>query len=153
MGKNDSTKYLKQMFHRPNIVPFANVLLTIILLFFVVAPVCTLGYCPYIDTPTAINYDVEPLYASPVINIYGNGKICMDGCFISDLSKLHYLIIENIEKSQPEEDKIFLKIEGDVPFGRVQEILSAVKKAHVEKVGLITQEYASYAHFLWPAKE
>ena len=66
---------------------------------------------------------------------------------VTRLSALPGVILDEMEKKQIEENKILIKIDRDVPFGKVQEVLLYVKQAGIETVGLVTQEYANLGHF------
>lgn len=143
------------MFHRPNIVPYAGVLMVIILMFIELPGPgwggCTLCFTPH-NVPGALFYDIEPLNAIPVIRIYADGRVCFEDHFLTDLSNLSVMIMDNKERTQPEENKVYLEIDKDVEFGRVQEVLRCIKEAEVEEVGIITQQSAAMVDFFNPVK-
>lgn len=151
MKPYDATKNIRRMFHKPNILPLSNLLIIILVMFYVV-PIGGAGKGCYADTPKAENANYEPLHELPVISICKNGNIMMAGCTVEDLSKLPCLILDEMEETQPAENKILIKIDRDVPFGKVQEVLRYVKEAEVETVGLVTREYAAPVHFFNPPK-
>jgi biopolymer transport protein ExbD len=139
MKPYDATRNIRQMFHKPNILPFANVLLIVLFALYLVPS--AIGFSGYgFEIPDATNFDIEPLDGLPLIKIYINGAIVLDERLIEDLEKLPVLIEDEMEKYQPEENKILIKIDRDVPFGKIQEVLTFVKKANVETIGFITRE-------------
>jgi len=147
MKPYNATKNIRRMFHKPNIVPFANVLLIVLFALYLV-PSAIGGSHHGVDIPDATNFDIEPLDGLPAIKIYINGAIALDGRLIEDLEKLPVLIEDEMQKYQPEENKILFTIDRDVPFGKVQEVLRFVKKAKMETVGFITRENVTLDH-LW----
>lgn len=155
MKPYDATRNLRLMFHKPNIVPYAGVLMVIILMLIELPGPgwgdCTRCYTPR-NIPAALFDDVEPLNGLPVIRIYEGGKVCFDEHFLTDLSKLSAKIVDHMECTQPEEDKVYLEIDKGVRFGRVQEVLTCIKEAEVEDVGIITRQYAALVHFFNPVK-
>jgi biopolymer transport protein ExbD len=148
MKKYDATQSLRQRVRRPNILPFFNALLIVVFLLIVNVSPLMATKCTHVSIPQAINFDIEPLFGLPVIYIFKDGTVVLNDRMVEDLEKLTVLIEDEMEKHQPEENKILLKIDEDVPFGRVQEVLRYVRKAQVETVGLITLENAALGHFL-----
>jgi biopolymer transport protein ExbD len=155
MKPYDATRNIRQMFHKPNILPYAGVLMVIILMLIGLPGPgwgsCTLCYIPR-NIPGALFDDVEPLDAMPVIRIYEDGRVCFDEHFLTDLSNLSVMIMDAIERTQPEENKVYLEIDKQVGFGRVQKVLACIKEADVKDVGIITRRYAALVHFFNPVK-
>lgn len=155
MKPYDATKYLKQMFCKPDIVPFAGVLMMIILLFIGLPGPgwggSTRCYTPH-NLPGTLFGGVEPLNGIPVICIYTDGRVCFEDHFLTDLSNFATMIEDNRELRQPVENKVYLEIDKDVEFGRVQEVLRCIKEAEVEDVAIITKDRASMFDFFNPIK-
>ena len=150
MKPYDTTKYLRQMFHRPVIIPFAGVLMVIILMLIELPGPgmegCTICYPPH-NIPGTLFYDIEPLTAYPIIRVYGDGRLCFQEHFLTNLSNLPTMIMEYLEWGLLKENKIYLEIDKTVEFGRVQEVLQCIKKAKIDEVAIITLKYAAMVDF------
>jgi len=148
--KQDSTKYLRQMVYRPDMVILSSFFIIIFLVVTLLVP--WYGYSSghyYVDFPEVTNDEFEAMDSLPEICIKRDGSIIFDGMIIEDLAKLPVLIEDDMEKHMIIESKILLKIDRDTPFGKVQEVLTLVKKANIETVGLVTREGASAAYLFW----
>ena len=155
MKKYDPTKSLKQIFHRPNVVPFYNIMLIFVIIFIAMSiywPIFT--HRNIMDIASAKNAHYEPSDSElPAILIDKNGKIRIGFSTINDISKLSDVIEDSIERHAPDiKDKILLKVDSRIKFGKVQEVLEAAKKANVKVVGLITRECVPLGHFFKPRK-
>jgi len=159
MEKYDPTKSLKLMFHRPNVVPFYNIMLIFVVLFItMLVHWSSFSHSNIIDIASANNAHYEPRDSElPAILIDKNGKIRTEHFKIKDISKLPELIEDLFERLDGPQvynnKKILLKVDSRIKFGKVQEVLEAAKKANVKVVGLITQEYVPLVHFFKPIKK
>jgi biopolymer transport protein ExbD len=158
MKKYDPTKSLKHMFHKPNVVPFYNIMLIIIVLYIALPidwSICS--HSSIMNIPPATNAHYEPKdYEMPSILIDKNGKIRTGFFEINDTSKLPDLIwelLDRLDRLQVYNKKILLKVDSRIKFGKVQEVLKAAKNADVNVVGLITQECVPLGHFFKPKKK
>lgn len=150
MNKYDSTNHLKKMIHKPNV---GFTLIGILVVTFGVIVMISNVLYGNIEIPTAKNDHFEPRHGIlPTIYIDAKGRIFFQGYEFIDIPKLSVRIVDTFEANQPEERKVLLKIDADARFGRVQDVLSAVKKANIDVAGLITQPHAGLIHFAKPAK-
>lgn len=141
MEKYDPTKSLKQMFHRPNIVPMCGVLLAILFAIMSITPKTTSSY--NLRIPEAEFSQREPL-EFPTIFIDSYGDVCLNNVkekyAVYDISKLTEILSNAIKESRFEYlDKILVKADEDIEFGRLQNVLKEIKKADVYIIGLITK--------------
>jgi biopolymer transport protein ExbD len=134
------------MFHRPSTVPFSSMLIIIITLSYL-TPMGGGGKGCFTETPGAQNACYERSGEFPTLCIKKNGEIMFSELTVNRLSALPNVILDEMERTQIGENKILIKIDRDVPFGKVQEVLRYVKQAGVETVGLVTEEHASLGHF------
>jgi biopolymer transport protein ExbD len=145
--KIDSTKYLRQLKVMPNIVPWANVLLLLVLV-----NVWCLHYndplafridTPVNDVPPTVKNsdDVEGRWLADV-HLDENGKIWLDYHEDEpiDLSELPSELKKEF-KYKVSKTKIFLIVNKNVPFGTIQQVLKAVKEAGVKDVRLVAAGY------------
>jgi len=142
MKKYDPTKSLKQMFHTPNniVIPFYVLLLVLLSVFIILTPV-KVSSSP--KTPEAEFSQIEPSEL-PTILIYHNGSVYYDNLTksyeINDISNLHTILSTTIKDINYKYlKKVLLKADGDVEFGRIQNVLKEIKKADVDIIGLITK--------------
>ncbi len=156
MKKYDPTKSLKLIFHKPNVVPFYNIMLIFVIIF-IAMPVHwpIFSHRNIMDIASAKNAHYEPSDSElPAILIDKNGKIRIRFSMINDISNLSGVIEDSIECLSPDiKNKILLKVDRRTKFGKVQEVLEAAKKANVKVVGLITQECVPLGHFFKSKKK
>ncbi len=140
MKPYDATKYMRQLKWKPNRVPFCAVLLALLLCFMAnVPPTCIRGANVYL--PEAYNTVDEPMEGLVTLLISDDGKLWLDNKrFEADLSLLPGRILENFEEKECDEEKVLIKAESEVPFGRLQQVLKAVKEAKLDTVGLIVDK-------------
>jgi biopolymer transport protein ExbD len=150
MRKYDSTKHLKKMINKPNV---GIVLVGILVVTFCFSAVTAVIRAEHIEIPTAKNDHFEPRHSIlPTIYIDADGRIYFQGCRVTDMEKLPGDIADAFEARQPEEQKVLLKIDANAKFGRVQDVLTAVKKANIDVSGLITLPHAGLIDFTEPVK-
>lgn len=150
MKKYDSTNDFKKMIHKPNV---GFVLMGILVVTFCFSAMTSTIRAERIEIPTAKNDHFEPRHGIlPTIYIDAKGRIFFQGYEFNDITKLSVRIVDTFEARQPEEKKVLLKIDANAKFGRVQNVLRAVKNANIDVAGLITQPHASLLHFTMPTK-
>jgi len=150
MKKYDSTKHFKKMIHKPNV---GFTLMGILVVTFCFSAVTAMIRAENIEIPTAKNDHFEPRHGIlPTIYIDADGRIYFQGYRFTDLAKLSGEIADAFEARQPEEQKVLLKIDANAKFGRVQDVLKAVKKANIDVAGLITRPHAGLIDFTKPVK-
>lgn len=141
MKNYDPTKYLRQLFHKPNIVPMYGVLLAILATVMPIIPNTTSSY--NLRIPEAEFSQPEPL-EFPTIFINREGTVCLNNLkenyAVYDISKLTEILSNAIKDSRFKYlDKILVKADEDIEFGRLQDVLKEIKKSEIDIVGLITE--------------
>lgn len=150
MKKYDSKSHFKKMIHKPS-VEFT--LMGILVVVFCVSVTISPIRAENIEIPTAKNDHFEPRHGIlPTIYIDADGRIYFQGYRFMDIAKLSGEIADTFEARQPEEQKVLLKIDANAKFGRVQDVLKAVKKANIDVAGLITRPHAGLIDFTKPVK-
>ena len=135
MKKYDSTKYIRLMFWKPNIVPLCDILLILWIMFATTIPMmCT---CGGIELPDAEFVRDEPLDGLPVVRINRDGTVCFEERIIEDISELPSILKESWKGNYDFRYKILLKAEANAEFGFVQQVLKAAQSVHIETVGLL----------------
>jgi len=123
-----------------NVTPFVDVMLVLLIIFMVTAPILYQGVD--INLPKV---DSRPLPAAErgkkiVITLNEKGEIFIEKKKYS-LTELKLEIRSLIRKKGKDirEEDVFLRADLKVPYGTVMEIMAEIKKAGVNKLGLVTE--------------
>jgi biopolymer transport protein TolR len=114
-----------------NVTPFVDVMLVLLVIFMVTAPLLQQGID--VNLPKAKGKDLPPEERITLI-IKRNGVIYMNDNPVT-LPEMRRKL-ESISTLNP---NIFLKADKDVPYGFVVEVMSDIKEAGIEKLGMITE--------------
>lgn len=114
-----------------NVTPFVDVMLVLLVIFMVTAPLLQQGID--VNLPKAKGKDLPPEERITLI-IKRNGRIYMNDNTVT-LRELRKKL-EAISALNP---NVFLKADKDVPYGFVVEVMSDIKEAGIEKLGMITE--------------
>lgn len=122
--------------HRPiadiNMTPFIDVMLVLLIIFMVSAPLLTTGV--QLDLPqtgaAALNVEKQPL----VISIKSDGKIYL----METETTVQELMpkLQAVAKAGTEE-RIFVRGDKSIAYGRVAEVMAALSSAGYKKVALV----------------
>ncbi|RLB76399.1 MAG: protein TolR [Deltaproteobacteria bacterium] len=119
-----------------NVTPFVDVMLVLLIIFMVTAPMMDQGV--EVDLPEVAEAPGLPVQQDPlVITLERKGQILIGKAKIDQLSKLGP-VIQQALKGKPDRE-VFLEADEKVPYGRVVKVMAAVKKAGVEKLGMVTR--------------
>ena len=114
-----------------NVTPFVDVMLVLLVIFMVTAPLLQQGID--VNLPKAKGKDLPPEERITLV-IKRNGRIYMNDNTVT-LRELRKKL-EAISALNP---NVFLKADKDVPYGFVVEVMSDIKEAGIEKLGMITE--------------
>ncbi len=118
-----------------NVTPFVDVMLVLLIIFMVTAPMLDQGV--EVDLPEVSEAPGLPVQEEPlVITLQKNGQLFIGKTQIKQLPKLAP-VIQQALKGKPDRE-VFLEADKKVPYGRVVQVMAAVKKAGVEKLGMVT---------------
>ncbi len=118
-----------------NVTPFVDVMLVLLVIFMVTAPLMMQGIdvnLPQVEAP-AIKTEQERL----VITIDKSGKVFINEYEVSlkDLApKLAAIYANRRDKSG-----VFLKADRSLPYGFVMDVMSRIRQAGIQDIGMITQ--------------
>jgi biopolymer transport protein TolR len=119
-----------------NVTPFVDVMLVLLIIFMVTAPMLDQGV--QVDLPEVAEAPGLPVQQEPlVVTIEKNGQILLGKARIDQLEKLGP-VIQQALKGKPDRE-VFLEADEKVAYGRVVQVMAAVKKAGVEKLGMVTR--------------
>lgn len=117
-----------------NVTPLVDVMLVLLIIFMVTAPMMTQGLDVDLPKTTAksLRQEEKPI----VVTIDKTGKISLGQFTISQ--KVLFQELNKYDK-QNKEKPIYLKADKDVAYGVVVAVMSDIKKAGFDKLGMITQ--------------
>jgi biopolymer transport protein TolR len=139
-GNNNGRSVLSEI----NVTPFVDVMLVLLVIFMVTAPILYQGV--EIDLPKV---ESRPMPAAErekkiVVSLNENGEIYIEKkkYSLSELKLEIRSLIRNKGK-ELEEENVFLRADSNVPYGTVMEVMAEIKKAGINKIGLITEPPSS----------
>ncbi len=119
-----------------NVTPMVDVMLVLLIIFMVTAPLLTAGV--QVDLPKtnagALKGDDKPLSVS----IDAKGQIWLQETEIASLEELVARLQAIIQAKA--DNRIFVRGDQGVNYGRVMDVMSALSSAGFDKVALITQQ-------------
>ncbi len=116
-----------------NVTPFVDVMLVLLIIFMVTAPMMTQGVDVALPEATA-----EPLPAEKeklIISIDNQTTV-----FINDVPVTVDDLNEKLKRimNNRSDREVYLKADKDIPYGTVVRVMSEIKLAGVEKLGMVT---------------
>jgi len=124
----------KKMMSDINVTPFVDVMLVLLIIFMVTAPMMTQGVEVNLPKTEAkrIKSQEDPL----ILTINKKKEIFIE---------THRIELDDLEKkalrifANRREKEILLRADKDVPYGFVIKVVSRIKKAGIEKLGMVTE--------------
>jgi biopolymer transport protein TolR len=117
-----------------NVTPFVDVMLVLLVIFMVTAPLLTVGVP--VDLPktnaASIAKPDEPL----IITVTADGKVYLQETEMTDAQLVEKLKAQSAEKT---EQRIYVRGDKNVPYGRVMEVMGQLAAAGFTKVALIAE--------------
>jgi biopolymer transport protein TolR len=117
-----------------NVTPLVDVMLVLLIIFMVTAPMMQTGIDVNLPRVKAKTMDVTE--EKLVLTINDTKEIFLNKTRMSlrDIgAKLEYIIASRIDR------EVFLRADRNVPYGFVVEVMAEVRKAGVDKLGMITE--------------
>ena len=131
-----STRGRRSSLSQINVTPFVDVMLVLLIIFMVTAPMLDQGVV--VELPEVAESPGLPSQQTPlVITLEKNGQISIGKAKVDQVSKLGPVLKQAL-KDQPDRE-VFLEADQNVPYGRVVQVMAAVKRAGVEKLGMVTR--------------
>lgn len=133
----------------PNVVPFTDILLVLLIIFMVVTPMIKPG--ANVKLPEAKNAASQP-EPGQLITVSvrkdlteSSGYVLMlDDKKVESLSLLRAAIESKMEEMEESKRKKVLLIAGlEIPYGKIVDVMDEIKNAQVELLGLVTKPYTS----------
>ncbi len=119
-----------------NVVPLVDVVLVLLIIFMITAPLMLRGID--IDLPKSSVNTIKPEDRVVV-------TVARDRAVYLDKERVARVMLDNrlkkLAREQPDVT-LYLRADRDVPYGAVVEVMDAVKRAGIDKLGMVTQPVA-----------
>lgn len=117
-----------------NVVPFVDIVLVLLLIFMMIAPLMIQGVS--VSLPEATSKPLSPEKEPLVITIDNNNLV-----YINDYQvALDFLQDELIKILGGRLDQeVYLKADKNIPYGMVVRVMSEIKGAGIERLGMVTE--------------
>jgi biopolymer transport protein TolR len=119
-----------------NLVPLIDVLLTILFFYMIVSPMMSRGLD--VNLPKSESNTVKP-EDRVVLTVTRAQEIFVEKERI-DISKLKE-VLDSIRQSKPQIN-VYLRADRDAPYGAVVQVMDVVKRAGIDKLGMVTEPAA-----------
>lgn len=139
MGFNTQKQSNRTVLSEINVTPFVDVMLVLLIIFMVTTPILYQGVEVKLPSVKSKPIPAAERHKKIVITIDSNGDIYIEKNKIS-LTALGNYVIAELDKSgkKGEEERVFLKADSSVPYGKVVEVMAVVKNAGIGSIGLVT---------------
>jgi len=127
---NGTNKLLAEI----NVTPLVDVVLVLLIIFMVTAPMLQMGID--VNLPRVKSKSIDVTEEKLVLTINSSKEIFINKnkTSLTDLSiKLENIFANRIDR------EIFMRADKNVPYGFVVEVMSTVRKAGVDRLGMITE--------------
>jgi biopolymer transport protein TolR len=128
--RNNESKLLAEI----NVTPLVDVVLVLLIIFMVTAPMLQMGID--VNLPRVKSKSIDVTEEKLVLTINSEKEIFINKnkTSLPDLGvKLESIFSNRIDR------EVFMRADKNVPYGFVVEVMSAVRKAGVDKLGMITE--------------
>ena len=117
-----------------NVTPFVDVMLVLLIIFMVAAPMMTQGVDVSLPEASSKSLDTDEESLTITIDRDGNIHINTYKVALDSLKgKLQKLLDGRTDR------RVFLRADKDVAYGMVVQVMSEIKGAGVEKLGMVTE--------------
>lgn len=116
-----------------NVIPLVDVVLVLLIIFMVTAPMLYRGMD--IKLPSSASNTIKPEIRA-VLSIERDQRLYLDKDPVSVAQLEHKL---RVLKEEHADVSLYLRADRDVPYGVVVQVMDGVKKAGIEKLGMVTE--------------
>ncbi|MGK2943741.1 MAG: protein TolR [Desulfuromonadales bacterium] len=135
VGQNSNRR--RTMLAQINVTPFVDVMLVLLIIFMITAPMMEKGVdvdLPEVENAPNLSAIKEPL----IITVNRKGQIMVGSSQVDSAAKLIPVLQQVL--SEREDKTVYLEADKTVPYGQVVQVMAAVKRAGVVKLGMVAQE-------------
>ncbi|OEU60841.1 MAG: protein TolR [Desulfuromonadales bacterium C00003094] len=119
-----------------NVTPFVDVMLVLLIIFMVTAPMMEQGIevnLPEVADSPGLEASKEPL----IVTVTRSGAISIGQTEVESVAKL-MPVLTQILKTRKEKE-VFLEADREVPYGKVVQVMAAIKGAGINKLSMVSQ--------------
>ena len=119
-----------------NVTPLVDVMLVLLIIFMVTAPMMEQGVevnLPEVSDAPGLTAGKEPL----VVTVEKDGAISIGKTRIPSPDKLMPVLRQIMENRKDKE--VFLQADREVAYGKVVQVMAAIKGAGIDKLGMVSQ--------------
>jgi biopolymer transport protein TolR len=127
----------RTMLAQINVTPFVDVMLVLLIIFMITTPMMERGVdvaLPEVENVPNLSAVKEPL----VITVTRKGKIMVGSNQVEDAAKLTPVLLQVL--GERDDKTVYLEADKAVPYGRVVQVMAAIKRAGVTKLGMVAME-------------
>ena len=124
----------RQLMSEINVTPFVDVMLVLLIIFMVAAPMMTQGVD--VNLPKTESKNIKTSDDPLMLTINREKQIFLESHQIP-LESLEIKIKKIFENRRNKE--VLLRADKDIPYGFVINVIASVKKAGIEKLGMVTE--------------
>ena len=140
MGIGSSNGGNRTVLSEINVTPFVDVMLVLLVIFMVTAPILYQGV--EVNLPKTTSKPIPSIQREKkvVVTIDSRGEVFIEKkkYSLSELKlKVRGLIVG--KGKDLEREQVFLRADSSVPYGTVIEVMTEIRKAGVQNIGLITE--------------
>ncbi len=117
-----------------NVTPFVDVMLVLLIIFMVAAPMMTQGVD--VNLPKTESKNIKTSDEPLMLTVNNKREIFLENHRIP-LESLEIKIKKIFENRRNKE--VLLRADKDIPYGFVINVIASVKKAGIEKLGMVTE--------------
>ncbi len=135
LGQNSNRR--RTMLAQINVTPFVDVMLVLLIIFMITTPMMERGVdvaLPEVENAPNLSAVKEPL----IITVTRKGKIMVGSNRVENAAKLTPVLQQILSERQ--DKTVYLEADKAVPYGRVVQVMAAIKRAGVTKLGMVAQE-------------
>lgn len=124
----------RQLMSEINVTPFVDVMLVLLIIFMVAAPMMTQGVD--VNLPKTESKNIKTSDEPLMLTVNREKQIFLENHQIP-LESLEIKIKKIFENRRNKE--VLLRADKDIPYGFVINVIAGVKKAGIEKLGMVTE--------------
>jgi len=119
-----------------NVTPFVDVMMVLLIIFMVAAPLQVVGVP--IELPRTAAQSLPTEQETPLtVTLTADGAVTIQTTEVADgdiVGRLQAILTERTS------DRVFLRADGAVPYGRVATVMGAMNAAGITNIGLVTDD-------------
>lgn len=120
-----------------NVTPFVDVMLVLLIIFMVTAPMMTHGV--KVDTPQTTHEQMDIDERAVIISVDASKRVFINQ-YQLDASEVRDRLPTILDVKRTRE--VYLKADKSLPYGIVMDIMSQIRDAGIEVIGMVTQPAA-----------